>query len=96
MKFYSEKLNKVFDKVEDLEQAENALVEAEKKKEILKAQREERAKEVEEAFNAVKEAQAHADEVLSKFCRDYGSYHKSYHNSTDLPHFFNFLSNLPF
>lgn len=59
MKYYSEQLKKLFDTPEELLAAEDkvnaAKREEEEKKAQLKAQRETRAKEVEDAFKTAKE-----------------------------------------
>jgi multidrug resistance efflux pump len=78
MKFYSEQLKKLFDTPEELLAAEekvNAAKRAEEEKKAqLKAQREQRAKEVEDAFKFAAEAQKRANELLNAFVKDYGSY----------------------
>lgn len=74
MKYYSEKLNKVFETVDALEKAEAELEakNAEKKK---KAEaRAIRAKEVEDAYKNYRT-------LLDAFCKDYGSFHTSYSTS---------------
>lgn len=74
MKYYSEKLNKVFDTVDALEKAEAELEakNAEKKK---KAEaRATRAKEVEDAYKTYRT-------LLDAFCKDYGAFHTSYSTS---------------
>ena len=79
MKFYSEQLSKLFDTQTELETAEekaNAAKRAEEEKKAkLKANRETRAKEVEDAFKTAAEAQKKANELLNAFLKDYGSYH---------------------
>ena len=79
MKFYSEQLSKLFDTQAELETAEEkanaAKREEEEKKAKLKANRETRAKEVEDAFKTAAEAQKKANELLNAFLKDYGSYH---------------------
>ena len=79
MKFYSEQLSKLFDTQAELETAEekaNAAKRAEEEKKAkLKANRETRAKEVEDAFKTAAEAQKKANELLNPFLKDYGSYH---------------------
>lgn len=81
MKYFSEQLNRLFDSAEELETAEakaiaeeNARKEAEQKK---AAERKARAAEVEEARKAMMEATKHYNDVLAKFCKDYGAYHCS-------------------
>lgn len=79
MKFYSEQLSKLFDTQAELETAEEKANAAkrveEEKKAKLKANRETRAKEVEDAFKTAAEAQKKANELLNAFLKDYGSYH---------------------
>ena len=70
MKYYSEKLNKVFDKVEDLESAEKEHAEKEAQALKLREERKVRAKEVEDAYIAYKK-------LLNQFIKDYGSYHQT-------------------
>ncbi len=99
MKYYSTVLNKLFDTVEQLQEAEAKKKEEEEKalaiqkekeeqKKLLKAQREERAKEVEQAFKDVQKAQKKANELLTKFCDDYGTFHTSL-NGSAFEDFFN-------
>lgn len=79
MKYYSEQLKKLFDTPEELLAAEDkvnaAKREEEEKKAQLKAQRETRAKEVEDAFKLASEDTKKAYELLNAFIKDYGSYH---------------------
>ena len=94
MKYYSEKLNKYYaeDQLELLKQDEEKYDEKLTEQEVIKAERANRAKEIEEAFKAVEVAQKKADDLLEKFCKDYGSYHmtlkevnpKTYHSLFDL------------
>lgn len=70
MKYYSEKLNKVFNKVEDLESAEKEHAEKEAQALKLREERKVRAKEVEDAYIAYKK-------LLNQFIKDYGSYHQT-------------------
>ena len=81
MKFYSEQLSKLFDtqaELETAEEKENAAKRAEEEKKAkLKANRETRAKEVEDAFKTAAEAQKKANELLNAFLKDYGSYHST-------------------
>lgn len=90
MKIISEKTGKEYATVEECVKAEEefdkvvaekkaaeekALAEVKAKKEALAATRKERAKEVEDAFKAILEAQKHYNEVKNKFLEDYGSFH---------------------
>ena len=70
IKYYSEQLNQLFNSVEELEAAEDKVNAAKRK-----AQREARAKEVEDAFKVAYESTKKANELLSAFVKDYGSYH---------------------
>lgn len=80
MKYYSDLTRKVYDTTEELEKAEKALTEK-------KNAREARAKEVEDAMEAAREANDHAKEVLAQFCKDYGSYHKTITKASDISPF---------
>ena len=79
MKYYSETLNKVFENEKDCLNAEKeykAKVEAEEKhKKELADSRKIRAKEVEDAYKAIIDAQKHYNELLTNFCKEYGSFH---------------------
>lgn len=82
MKFYSEITKKLYDTEKELVKAENeikvkeiAAKEAEIKK---KAERKNRAKEVEEALKVANDAQNKAIQLLKDFTRDYGYFHISY------------------
>ena len=55
------------------------------KKEELANTRKLRAEEVEKAFDAVREAQKKANELLEAFCKDYGAYHKTYKEGEQAP-----------
>lgn len=82
MKYYSQITKKLYDSVTDLTLAENKIKEAETKKleaeKIKKAERATRAKEVEAALKASKEASAKANKLLKDFTNDYGYFHMSY------------------
>ena len=72
MKFYSEKLNKLFDSTESLEAEEKSVAEKkaqeEKRQERLKSERKARAKEIEDK-------QAELQKLMNSFLQDYGTYH---------------------
>ena len=78
MKFYSEILNKMFDSVDELNEAEynRKLKDEKKKKEAEKKEAEERARtdEVEQARIAFEEAKNNYYTLLNSYCRDYGFY----------------------
>ena len=95
MKYYSDKLNKLFDDAASCEKAEKEYADklaAEKvKKEELTNARKARAKEVEEALEAVKMARARYNELLNAFCKDYGTFHFSWSSKDTFPSIFDFL-----
>ncbi len=96
MKYYSESLDKFFDKQEDCEKAEVELEEkrkAEAQKQLaLKTEREARSKEVVEAFKKAREAEAEAQKLLKDFIKDYGSFHMSYNGKSSVPSMFDILN----
>jgi proteasome lid subunit RPN8/RPN11 len=92
MKFYSEKLNKIFDSAEACQQAEFKAKEEENRQKILAerkaaeekerkekaaAERKAMAAEVEDARKAMIEAQKKYRDKLEAFCKVYGTYHTS-------------------
>ena len=84
MKFYSEKLNKVYDTEQACVEAESAhdkaIAEAEAKKKVLVEERATRAKEVEDLYKAAVEAKKAYDDKLREFLKDYGSFHATFRN----------------
>lgn len=82
MKYYSEKLKKLYDTEADLTKAEAAAAKAEAEKiakeKAAKEHRAERAKEVTEALEAAEAAKAKANKLMNAFVKDYGSFHTSY------------------
>lgn len=86
MKFYSEKLNAMFDTQEACAQAESEhdkqVAEAEAKKKALADERATRAKAVEELYKQAVEAKQKYDKALQEFLKDYGSFHATF-KSTD-------------
>lgn len=89
MKFYSEKLNKMFDSAAEVLKAEELhdkkVAEEKAKKEALVANRKTRADEVEKAFKEADEAYKKANKLLADFCNDYGAYHKTYKEGETVP-----------
>ena len=81
MKFYSEKLDKLFDDEKSLVKAEDehdVRVAAEKaKQEQLANTRKERAKAIEEQYKKVVEARNEYKKLVDDFTKDYGSFHMS-------------------
>ena len=85
MKFYSEKLDRLFDSQKSCDEAEEAhekaLAEAEAKKKALTEKRTERAKEVENLYKEASEATKKYETALRQFIKDYGSYHTTFKTS---------------
>lgn len=93
-KVYSDKLGKLFSDVESLEKAEaeydreqEAKALAVKKEQervaALKAQRADRAKEIQNLFKEKEEIEKTINEKIHAFTRDYGSFHFSYRGNAD-------------
>lgn len=89
MKYYSEKLNKIFDKPEDLKEAERAYAAKEAEEKEKKAKRAKRAQEVEDAYDNYMK-------LLKEFIEDYGSYHLTKRSvDDDYISLFNIFCNWP-
>lgn len=96
MKYYSETLNKVFENEKDCLNAEKeykAKVEAEekRKKDLADFRRVLRAKEVEDAYKAVIDAQKHCNELKNRFVDDFGSFHMTFSTTDDFHSLFSDL-----
>lgn len=85
LKYFSEKLNKLFDTEEELHKAEAEVEQKELEKLQLAEKRKERAKEVESALKEAKNAQKHYIELLNAFCKDYGYFHYSWNSKDGSP-----------
>lgn len=87
MKFYSDKLNKLFESADDCAKAEAAAIKAEEEKKAAEQKKAEtrkaRAKEVEDALKASVEARAKYDKLLREFCKDYGAFHYSFNSENE-------------
>ena len=87
MKYYSEVLKKAYDTEKECIKAERdyeaKLAEAEKQKKELADARKARAKEVEDAYKVIVDAQKHYNELKSKFIKDYGSWHMTFSTNED-------------
>ena len=101
MKFYSDVTKKLYDSEKQLLEAEDKVLKAQKEEEARKKQladtRAARAKEIEEAYKAVIEAENHYADLKNKFIEDYGSFHMSFSTKTPLKtadDIFNLLFNL--
>ncbi len=90
MRFYSDKLNSLYNSEDELLQAEKTFDEKERQKEVeRKAQSEkraERAKDVETARKAMIEARKAYAKAVNDFAKEFGSYHTSI-TSVELPDF---------
>lgn len=88
MKYYSEELKKFFNTEKECEKAEQAHFAEVERQKAVKAKKDEarkaRAKEVDEAYSALKSARKKYNDLLAKFCEDYGAYHTSF-TSEDAP-----------
>lgn len=88
MKYFSDVTNKVYETIEQLNEAENKILAERKQKELdaqkKKEAREARAKEVDAAIKAAVEAQKIATDKLNAFCKDYGVFHTSVENANAL------------
>lgn len=106
MKYFSEKLNKVFDTPEACQRAEfeakekeniekikkeKALREAKERKEKELAERKAMADRVETARKAYLEAQKAYSTELEAFCKKYGTYHYTVTDAEEVPSLFNAL-----
>lgn len=89
MRYYSDKLKKLYDSEKELKAAEDELAEQEAEKAKLAETRKVRALEVEDAYKKTLEARKEARELikkadesyndlLKKFVKDFGSYHMTY------------------
>ena len=81
MKFYSEKLNKVFETEKECVAAEEKydveLAAKQAKEKQLADTRKQRAKAIEESYKKVVEARKEYKKLVDEFTQDYGSFHMS-------------------
>lgn len=109
MKYFSEKLNKVFDTAEACQRAEfeakekenlekiqkeKALREAKEQKEKEAAERKAMADKVEAARKEMVKAQNAYKEALNAFVEKYHTYHFSSSNPADIPTLFDIFDNI--
>lgn len=78
MKYYSEVTKHLYDTQKELDQAEAKVAETKAAEERKSKERATRAKEVQEAYKAILEAQKKYTELRNAFVKDYGSYHMTY------------------
>lgn len=87
MKYYSDELKEFFPTEEECLEAEKKhlkeLDEKKKAQEKLSVERKARAKEVEDAMKAARDAQKKYNELLCKFVDDFGSFHFSISDKVD-------------
>lgn len=99
MKYYSDTLKEFFNSEKECVMAEKKAAkeqkEAEEKANQLKVEREARAKEVENALQAVYDAEKTYKELLDKFLDDYGSFHYSKHKDNCDPSDFSLFDLFP-
>jgi len=74
MKFYSEKTKELYETEADLTKAEVAYDEKHSKELARKKERAEAAKKVEDAFKEADKAKKNAMDLLTQFCKTYGSF----------------------
>lgn len=106
IKIYSDKTNKFYPSLEEANKAEfelkekenlekikkeRELAEAKERKEKLAAERKARAAEIEDARKEMVEAQHKYKELVTKFTKDYGTYHFTSTSVEDIPTLFNSL-----
>lgn len=94
MRYYSDKLNELFDNEENLTKAEHDFDVKERQKEQERKAKSEaraaRAKEIDEARSAMVEARKAYVKLVNNFAKDFGSYHSTITN-IELPDFLYFL-----
>jgi len=79
--YYSKKLNKPFDTLDELKKAEGALEEKEKEAERAKIERASAAKKIEDLVKQRDELQKQIDKQINEFVKKYGSYHYTFRGS---------------
>lgn len=77
MKYYSEKLKKLFDSEAELVKAESAATAEATKQEKLRKEREEAAKAIDEKLKEKIRVTKEYNNMLADFCKKYGKYHKT-------------------
>lgn len=78
MKYYSEKLKKVYDTVEQLQTAETEYDKAHAAEIAKQKERKARAEEIAAARKDLQNRQKKYNELVNQFIKDYGSYHATY------------------
>lgn len=88
MKYFSEKLNKVFESEQECVDAEQKFEieekeKVEKEKELANT-RKERAHQIEESYKKIMDARKEYRKLLDDFVKDYGSFHCTFKSSEPL------------
>lgn len=87
MRYYSDLTKQFYESEKECVAAEEKAIQAKKEAEAAAAkksqERKARAEEIDASFKRLREAQKEYWDLISKFTKDYGSYHKSY-GSEDL------------
>lgn len=96
MKYYSTKLDRLFETVEDLQKAEKAYDDKQHELEEIKTARSEAAKKVEAAYKLAEDAKKNADTLLAEFCKKYGAYHTTITKPATTSTLFDLLDHFPF
>ena len=85
MKYYSEKTKKFYDTEEAVKAAEKEFDEKELEAVKFKEERAQRAKAVDEAYDAAQKAIANYNKLLNDFIKDYKYYHYSASKAVQTP-----------
>lgn len=87
MKYYGENTKKLYESIEDCEKAEKAFLDAQEQAKIKQQEladtKKARAKEVTDAYVAIREAQKRYEELRGAFIKDYGSFHMSFRDPSE-------------
>lgn len=80
-RYYSDITNKLYDSMDDLEEAEKKIITKREEKRVAEQRRADerkvRAQEIDELQKTYVEARKAYTEALEKFCNDYGTFHTS-------------------
>ena len=80
-RFYSDITNKLYDSMDDLEEAEKKVIAKREEKRVAEQKRSDerkaRAQEIDELRKTYVDARKAYTEALEKFCNDYGTFHTS-------------------
>ena len=83
-RFYSDITNKLYDSMDDLEEAEKKIIAKREEKRVAEQKRADerkaRAQEIDELQKTYVDARKAYTEALEKFCNDYGTFHQPFSN----------------